>query len=159
MPKITFNNSNNVFFQSVKRSADNYFRSKKLKKTGNWQLYLKTGILIPGALGLYIFLLSGHYINAVGILASFLLGLTLVCIAFNVMHDACHGSYSDRKWINSFMGLSMNALGGNAYLWKIKHNIIHHTYTNIEGVDDDIANGFLLRQTPHQRWRPIHRCG
>ena len=57
MPKITFNNSDNVFFQSVKRSVDNYFRSKNLKKTGNRKLYLKTWILIPGALGLYIYLL------------------------------------------------------------------------------------------------------
>ena len=120
-------------------------------------MYLKTWTLVPGGVAVYLYFLFGNYNVLGGIALSFLFGLLLVAIAFNVMHDACHGSYSDRKWINSFMGLSMNALGGNAYLWKIKHNIIHHTYTNIEGVDDDIANGFLLRQTPHQRWRPIHR--
>src|ERR1700739_2464655 len=100
MPKITFNNGNNVFFQSVRRSVDNYFSSSKLKKTGNWKLYLKTWILIPGALGLYIYLLLGHYNHMAGILVSVVLGLTLVCIAFNVMHDACHGSYSGKKWVN-----------------------------------------------------------
>jgi linoleoyl-CoA desaturase len=157
MPKITFDNSNNIFFQSLKRSVDHYFRSKNLEKTGNWQLYLKTWILIPGALGLYAYLLSGHYSSVAGILASVLLGLTLVGIAFNVMHDACHGSYSGKAWINNVMGLTMNGLGSNAFIWKIKHNIIHHTFTNIDGIDDDIANGPLLRQCTSQKWMPIHR--
>lgn len=157
MLKISFNNSNNLFFQSVKRSVDNYFKTKQLKKTGNWKLYLKAWILIPGAIGIYIYLLSGQYNWISGILASVLLGLTLVCIAFNIMHDACHNSYSEKKWINGIMGLTMNALGSNAFIWKIKHNIIHHTFTNIDGVDDDIANGPLLRQCTTQKWMPIHR--
>jgi linoleoyl-CoA desaturase len=73
------------------------------------------------------------------------------------MHDACHNSYSEKKWVNSIMGLTMNALGSNAFIWKIKHNIIHHTFTNIDGIDDDIANGPLLRQCVTQKWMPIHR--
>src|SRR5579863_5321826 len=157
MAKITFNNSDNIFFQSVRRSVENYFSSENLKKTGNWRLYLKTWILIPGALGLYLYLLSGHYNGMAGILTSVFLGLTLVCIAFNVMHDACHGSYSKKRWVNSIMGLTMNALGSNAFIWKIKHNIIHHTYTNIDGIDDDIAKSPVLRQCTTQKWLPIHR--
>jgi linoleoyl-CoA desaturase len=157
MPKITFDNSNNTFFQSVKKSVDTYFKTKQLKRTGNWKLYLKAWILIPAAVGVYLFLLSGHYTGLMGILASVFFGLTLVCIAFNVMHDACHNSFSDKKWVNNIMGLTMNALGSNAFIWKIKHNIIHHTYTNIDKIDDDIANGPLLRQCTTQKWLPIHR--
>src|SRR6185312_15026891 len=157
MPKITFNNSNNTFFQSVKNSVDAYFKTQKLKRRGNWKLYLKAWILIPASLGIYLFLLTGHYTWLMGILASVFLGFTLVCIAFNVMHDACHGSFSEKKWVNNIMGLTMNVLGSNAFIWKIKHNIIHHTYTNIDGVDDDIANGPLLRQCITQKWMPIHR--
>jgi linoleoyl-CoA desaturase len=157
MPKITFNNSNHLFFQSVKNSVEAYFKSKQLKKTGNWKLYLKAVVLIPLAMAVYIYLLSGKYDWPGGILLSMLLGFTLVCIAFNVMHDACHGSYADRKWVNTLMGFTMNALGSNAFLWKIKHNIVHHTYTNIDGMDGDIANGPLLRQCTTQKWMPIHR--
>lgn len=157
MPKITFNNSNNSFFQSVKKSVDTYFQTENLKKTGNWKLYLKAGILIPAAVGIYLFLLFVHYSWVFGVLASVLLGFALVFIAFNVMHDACHNSFSQRKWVNNTMGLTMNALGSNAFIWKIKHNIIHHTYTNIDGVDDDIANGPFLRQCTTQKWQPIHR--
>ena len=157
MPKITFNNSNHLFFQSVKNSVDAYFKSNRLKKTGNWKLYVKALVLIPVAVAIYIYLLSGNYSWPLGIGLSALFGFTLVCIAFNVMHDACHGSYSGKKWVNEFMGLSMNVLGSNAYIWKIKHNIIHHTYTNIDGVDDDINNRPLLRQCTTQKWLPIHR--
>ena len=157
MSKVKFNNSRNLFFQSVKKSVDAYFKSKQLKKTGNWKLYSKALTLIPAALGSYIYLLSGNYNWIGGILLSALLGLILVSIAFNVMHDACHGSYSGKKWVNELMGYSMNALGANAFIWKIKHNIIHHTYTNIDGVDDDLSNGPLLRLCPTHKWRPIHR--
>lgn len=157
MPKVTFNNSNRLFYQSVKKSVDAYFQSRQLKKTGNWKLYMKAILLIPVALGLYGYLLWGNYNWLSGILLAALLGFSLVCIAFNVMHDACHGSYSRKKWVNELMGLSMNVLGSNAFIWKIKHNIIHHTYTNIDGIDDDLANSSLLRLCDTQPWKPIHR--
>ncbi len=157
MPKITFDNSNKPFFQSVKKSVDSYFKTKELKKTGNWKLYLKAWTLIPAAFGIYLLLLLGHYSLLGGLLTSILLGMTLVCIAFNVMHDACHNSFSDKKWINSVMGLTLNALGGNDFIWKIKHNIIHHTFTNVDGIDDDIAHSPLLRQCTTQKWVPAHR--
>src|SRR5688500_7935186 len=121
MGKITFDNSNNVFFQSLKRSVEIYFKEKGLKKTGNWHLYTKAIVLIPGALAIYISLLS---IQMPVLLALFLcawLGLAISSIGFNVMHDACHGSYSSKKWVNNILGLTLNALGGNAFFWKQKH--------------------------------------
>lgn len=155
--KIKFNNANPVFYQSLKKAVDAYFEKEGLKKTGNWKLYKKAVIVISFSIALYLFLLFGQYNWWVGILLSVLLGLALISTAFNVMHDACHKSFSSKKWVNDLMGLTMNALGGNAFLWKIKHNIIHHTYTNIDGVDDDLANGALLRLCVSQKWRPLHR--
>src|SRR6185295_15210352 len=119
MPRITFNNKNQLFFQLVKNSVDAYFKTNRLKRTGNWKLYLKAVVLIPLGVVIYSWLLTGNYSWPVGVLLSVFLGLVMVCIAFNVMHDACHGSFSDRKWVNEFMGLSMNALGSNAFIWKI----------------------------------------
>jgi linoleoyl-CoA desaturase len=66
------------------------------------------------------------------------LGLVVASIGFNVMHDGAHGSYSSRKWVNELMGHSLNLLGGSVQFWKMKHNENHHTFTNIEGLDDDI---------------------
>ena len=157
MPKVSFNNSNQVFFASLKKSVDQYFISNNLKKTGNYKLYIKTLVLIPLAIGIYVSLLTLSLPVWISLVLCAVLGLTLSSIGFNVMHDACHGSYSSKKWVNNILGLTLNALGGNAFFWKQKHNILHHTYTNIAGVDDDIAQSKLLRQSPTQEWMPIHQ--
>jgi linoleoyl-CoA desaturase len=157
MTKVSFNNKNNAFYASLKASVDQYFRTRHLKKTGNWKLYAKTGILVPLALFIYCSLLFLHPPAVLGILLCLVLGAILSAIGFNVMHDACHGSYSSRAWVNDLMGLSLNALGGNVFIWKFKHNIIHHTYTNVDGMDDDIAKSPVMRSCSSQKWSPVHR--
>src|ERR1700754_136334 len=180
MTKLSFSNKSNAFYTSLKSAVDQYFTSKKIKKTGNWKLYAKSGILIPGALLIYCSLLwlfrqpvdgislllhtsAGQPLHPSALLvtAGFvlcgLLGCALASIGFNVMHDACHGSYSSRKWVNELMGLTLNALGGNTFIWKFKHNVIHHTYTNVDGIDDDIAKSPFIRTCTTQEWKPAHR--
>ena len=157
MYKVTFNNKNKVFFNALKANVDQYFTDNNIQKTGNWKLYLKSAVLIPAAVLIYLSLLLLPLNLFTGILLSGLFGFTLASIGFNIMHDACHGSYSTRKWVNDLFGLSMNALGGNAFLWKLKHNIVHHTYTNIDGIDDDINNMPFMRECSTQPWKPIHR--
>jgi linoleoyl-CoA desaturase len=157
MAKVSFKNNGQQFYSSLKSEVDQYFKSQNLKKTGNWKLYHKALILIPLAIACYLFLLFGNYSPLVGSSVCILMGLTLVCIAFNVMHDACHGSYSSKGWVNHLLGFTMNALGSNAYIWRIKHNVIHHTYTNVDGIDDDIAKSPVLRHCPSQKWVPAHR--
>jgi len=157
MPKVIFNSRSTAFYSDLKKSVDQYFISNNVKKTGNWQLYIKTATLVPAAIILYIVLLGVQMPLLPGVLLSSLLGFVLASIGFNIMHDACHGSYSSKKWLNDTLGLSLNALGGNAFIWKFKHNIIHHTYTNVDGIDDDIAKSPLIRQCSSQKWVPAHR--
>lgn len=157
MAKVSFNNRNNLFFQSLKSGVDHYFKENNLKKTGNWLLFSKTLILVPLALTCYILLLTASMPVWLSLCLCGVLGLSIGSIGFNIMHDACHGAYSSKKWVNTLFGYSLNAVGGNAFFWKLKHNILHHTYTNIHGVDDDIAQSKLLRQSPTQTWWPIHR--
>ncbi|HLK30341.1 MAG TPA: acyl-CoA desaturase [Puia sp.] len=157
MAKVTFNNKHRVFYATLKSSVDDYFTNNNLSKTGNWKLYTKTGVLIPSAILIYLSLLIFPMPAIAAILLSGLFGFVLASIGFNVMHDACHGSYSSKNWVNDLLGLSLNALGGNAFIWKFKHNIIHHTYTNIDGIDDDIAKSPLMRQCNTQKWVPMHR--
>jgi linoleoyl-CoA desaturase len=157
MAKVTFNNKNNSFFTALKAEVEQYFNQQKIKKTGNWKLYIKTGVLIPSAICLYILLLLLPMPGVLSIFLCAVLGFVLASIGFNVMHDACHGSYSSKKWVNDALGHSLNALGGNAFIWKFKHNIIHHTYTNVDGIDDDIAKSPIMRQCDTQKWVPAHR--
>ncbi len=121
------------------------------------KLYLKSGILISAAVAMYILLLTVdmHPILALTICALF--GMAQAGIGFNVMHDANHGSFSTRKWVNTTMGLTSDAMGVTSWFWKQKHNIIHHTYTNVDGMDDDIVKPPLLRMCHSQKHLWVHR--
>ena len=155
--KLTFNNKNQIFYNTLKAEVEKYFKQRNVKKTGNWKLFLKSVILIPSTFLIYIFLLEFNWSITGIILISALLGLNFALIGFNVMHDACHGSFSTKKWINNTFGFTINMLGGNEFMWKQKHNIIHHTYTNVDGIDDDIAFTSLIRCCDSQHWKPVHR--
>ena len=157
MSKVIFNNTNNEFYQSLKAAVDDYFVQSKVKKTGDWRLFSKTIILVTSAITLYCLLMFAAPANWVALLLCGGLGFTVASIGFSVMHDANHGSYSPNTKLNDFLGLSLNAMGASSFLWKQKHNIIHHTYTNVDGIDDDIAKSPIIRQCESQKWVPAHK--
>jgi linoleoyl-CoA desaturase len=159
MTKVTFDNSNNQFFQSLKTSVDQYFEQRNIRKTGDWRLFSKTIILLASAFAIYFVLIfmKDALPTWAAITLCALLGYNFACIGFGVMHDANHGSYCTIPWLNDLIGLSSNLLGANAFFWKQKHNIIHHTYTNVDGIDDDIAKSPIIRQCISQKWVPAHR--
>ena len=157
MAKILFNNKDNAFFQDLKSSVDGYFKEKNISKTGDWRLFIKTFLLIGGVLGIYLVLMNVGLNALPALLLCIPLGFLMACIGFAVMHDANHGSYSTNTKLNDFLGLSANALGASSYFWKQKHNIIHHTYTNVDGIDDDIAKSPIIRQCETQKWVPAHK--
>lgn len=157
MSKITFNNKNNAFYTSLKKEVDTYFVDNKIAKTGDWRLFSKSIILIGLFISLYIVLMAVNVPVGIALVVAATLGLIASFIGFCVMHDANHGCYSPNNKLNDVMGLSANALGANAYFWKQKHNIIHHTYTNVDGIDDDIAKSPIIRQCESQKWVPAHK--
>jgi linoleoyl-CoA desaturase len=91
------------------------------------------------------------------VLFSMALGLVVAGIGFNVSHDAIHGGLSSKKWLNAILSESFTLIGGNAYNWSTTHNVVHHTYTNINGYDGDLRPLGILRFSKHQPLRPIHR--
>jgi linoleoyl-CoA desaturase len=157
MSKVVFNNTNNEFYQSLKAAVEDYFVKNKIKKTGDWRLFSKTIILVTAGLAMYTLLMLAHPLPWVALLLCAGLGFTLASIGFSVMHDANHGSYSTNTKLNDLLGMSLNVMGASSFFWKQKHNIIHHTYTNIDGIDDDIAKSPIIRQCESQKWVPAHR--
>jgi linoleoyl-CoA desaturase len=83
--------------------------------------------------------------------------LAIAAVGFNVMHDANHRAYSDNPRINRLMSLSAEMLGMSGFRWRTKHNVWHHTYTNIAGFDDDIETYGLMRLSPRVPWKPLFR--
>ena len=157
MAKVTFDNRNNQFYQSLKTAVDQYFEVNHIKKTGDWRLYIKTITLVSAAIIIYGTLIFFKMNALPALLLCALLGFVFASIGFGVMHDANHGSYSTKPWLNDTLGLTANALGASSFFWKQKHNIIHHTYTNVDGIDDDIAKSPIIRQCETQKWVPAHK--
>lgn len=85
------------------------------------------------------------------------LGLALAGVAFNVTHDANHGSFSRHRRLNGAMRWSLDLMGASSYVWRVKHNVVHHTYTNVSGVDSDIDGMPFARFAPDQPRRWFHR--
>ncbi len=106
-----------------------------------------------------LLILSSGIVSSTPMLFAFyiLSGFGMAGVGMGVMHDAIHGSYSKNKKINRFLGYSFNLIGGNATVWKIQHNVLHHTYTNIEEADDDLNAPFFLRFSPHAKHYWVHQ--
>lgn len=145
-------------FQSeLKKRVNAYFAEQSLKRTGNWKLYSKTIILALTFIGIYttlVFFTPGVFLS---IILAILLGINVAAIGFNIMHDGAHGSYSKHSFVNQLAASSLDFLGGSSFMWKIKHNMVHHTYTNIEGFDDDIDIKPWMRMTLSQKKYFFHR--
>lgn len=91
------------------------------------------------------------------ILMVIVMSIGLSGIGLAVMHDANHGAYSNKSWINDTIGYSLNLVGANAFNWKMQHNVLHHTYTNVHDEDEDISPRGVLRLSPHSEWKFMHR--
>jgi linoleoyl-CoA desaturase len=120
-------------------------------------MYLKTAIILGWLATSYVLLLisAGTWWLALPLTIS--LGLAMAACGFNIQHDGGHQAYSDRRWINRLAALTLDLLGGSSYVWARKHNVIHHSYSNINGHDDDINIGFFGRVSPDQKWLRFHR--
>jgi linoleoyl-CoA desaturase len=155
-PKF-LNVSGTTFHQELKRRVNEYFTKSQKPATGNFGLYFKAVLFWASYVFLYVNVVFFNPPTWVAIIECFLMGGLTAAIGFNVMHDGGHGSFSNSKFWNKIAAFSVNALGASAIMWNNKHNIIHHTYTNIDGVDDDIEIKPMLRMCSSQKKYKIHR--
>lgn len=145
------------FHIELKKRVNQYFTEHKRPMTGNNALLIKAILFCLGYVLLYIHLVFFTPVLWLAIPECVLFGGLTAAIGFNVMHDGAHGSFSRFKAVNKMAGFSLNFLGASAIMWNMKHNIIHHTYTNIDGVDDDIEAGPWLRFTSQQKRLKVHK--
>jgi len=146
------------FFSTLKQRANLYFAERKISKHANGAMILKTIIMFSIYFIPYGFILSGTLTSPWQVILMFsIMGVGTAGIGLSVMHDAVHGAYSKSPAINRILSLSMNMIGGSALNWRIQHNVLHHTYTNIDGHDDDITPKFILRFSPHTELRGFHK--
>jgi linoleoyl-CoA desaturase len=145
------------FYPVLKKRVDAYFIENNLSKHANAAMVIKTCTLLCTYIFPFILMLVVQPAFGWSLFLWSIMGISVAGIGMSVMHDANHGAYSDNKKINEVVGSTLNLLGGSVFNWKLQHNVLHHTYTNITHVDDDISDRLVLKFSPHTRVKKIHR--
>lgn len=146
------------FYKELRSRVNAYFKSNDISRYGNGKMVFKTIFMIflyltPVVLNITV--ISNPWI---ALLFWAIAGFGMAGIGLSIMHDANHGAYSKKKKVNDRIGSIMMILGGSDVNWRIQHNVLHHTYTNVSTYDEDIdAPSFLLRFDPNKKLKKIHR--
>jgi linoleoyl-CoA desaturase len=155
---LRFKSTNNVeFTKALRKRIKDYFAETNQSVNANWKMWVKIVVLINLWVGALVVLL----LNVLPLWAQYLdwafLGFMISMVCINVGHDAIHGAVSKHKWVNDLLSHTFNLNGASAYMWRNMHNIAHHTYTNVDGYDEDIAPVPIIRLSPGAELKPIHK--
>ncbi|MGW0161808.1 fatty acid desaturase family protein [Mycobacterium sp. NPDC003323] len=83
------------------------------------------------------------------------LGVAKIIENMEIGHNVMHGQWD---WMNDPEIHSSTwewDMGGASKHWRFTHNFMHHKYTNILGMDDDVGYG-LIRVTRDAKWKPMN---
>jgi linoleoyl-CoA desaturase len=150
-------NHNEEFYKVLRQRVNEYFKANNITRYANSKMVVKT-----------IFMMALYFVPLVLLLTVAeniwfimslwaLMGFGMAGLGLSVMHDANHGAYSPNERINKFVGYIIFFIGGDDVNWRIQHNVLHHTYTNVTGMDEDINPGAVMRFSPHEKRRVLHR--
>jgi linoleoyl-CoA desaturase len=155
---ITFAGTHRDFVSTLNKRVNEYFKTNGVSRHANAEMIIKTICMFLAYFVPYGLMVGGVITGTLGlVLAVAVMSLGLAGIGLSVMHDANHGAYSKKTWVNNFIGYSLNLVGANAFNWKMQHNVLHHTFTNVHEEDEDISPRGALRLTPHSEWKKVHR--
>jgi linoleoyl-CoA desaturase len=83
------------------------------------------------------------------------LSLAKILENMEIGHNVLHGQWD---WMNDPV-INSQAwdwdTASTAEAWRHSHNYIHHTFTNIRGLDKDLGYE-IMRIDPHQKWHPVY---
>ena len=156
---VQFNAKDNPEFYSVlKQRVNSYFKDTNQSKFANANMVIKSIFMLTLYFTPLVLMLTGFVTSTPYVLLMWvLMGLGVAGIGLAIMHDANHGAYSANSNVNKFFGFTLNYLGGYHVNWKIQHNVLHHTFTNIDGYDEDIEKKGIIRFSPNQEKRGLFK--
>lgn len=139
------------FFKELRSRVNAYFKDNNISRYANWNMKIKTVFMVC----LYFVPLA---LLLTGVADAFwsstlmwvLMSFGMAGIGLAITHDANHMSYSRNRRVNDALGYLLNFVGAYHINWRIQHNAIHHSFTNVEGHDEDI-------ETPVMRFSPAQK--
>jgi linoleoyl-CoA desaturase len=146
------------FGETVRKRVFAYMKLNKLPKQANARMIWKTLLLFGVYLGLFVGLFMNPFHSLIWMFGMYCsLGIFLGIIGMNIMHDKVHGAYTEISWWNFLLEIPIFMIGLESRIWHIEHNILHHNFTNVEGMDHDIHHRFVFRFSENQPLRWFHR--
>jgi linoleoyl-CoA desaturase len=142
----------NGFYETVTANVRSYFSMNGISPYANAQMWFKTAIMLLLYFIPYVLIVAGVAAGNAWLFYGcwFIMGWGMIGLGTSVMHDAQHGTYSRNNKVNRFVGHILEVVGGYDVSWRIQHNVLHHTYTNVAGLDEDIDGVRFMRLSPHQ---------
>jgi linoleoyl-CoA desaturase len=146
------------FYDAIISKVNTYFETRNISPYANTEMWVKTAVMMSLYFIPYVLLVTGFAANNAWIFFGlFFMGWGMSGLGTAVMHDANHGTYSPNKKINHNVSYILEIIGGYTVNWRIQHNVLHHTYTIVMGLDEDFDSMGLLRLSPRQSLRWYHR--
>lgn len=156
--RFRIKNQEDQFYQELRHRVADYLKTQRNGAYGNLLTLFKALLFLSLYWGAYALILFSNWSDSAILTLYASLGIWGLFIAFNISHDAAHGCLTPSPLLNKLIYyLSFNALGTDAYLWRMRHNFSHHSFPNVDGVDADIDSNFLIRLSPNRPLLPHHR--
>lgn len=150
-------NHNEEFYKTLRSRVMDYFKTTGKSRHGNVNMVTKTIVMFSLYFVPFALIVTLIESNIIGYLAWVVMGFGMAGIGLSVMHDANHGAYSKNNSVNKWVGYIIMTIGGSGMNWRIQHNVLHHTFTNVDGIDEDIDPGKVMRFSPHKQRLSGHK--
>ena len=128
---------------TAKRGAEDAAYIRRVVKAQRWTEAAGRGLLFLG------------FLPPAWVAGTAALSVSKILDNMEIGHNVMHGQYD---WMGD-PSLSSTTFqwdsASPSSTWKHSHNVMHHTYTNILGMDRDIGYG-ILRMSDEQEWRPYY---
>lgn len=154
---IVFGEEGKEFGEAVHKRVAAYFKDNSISTKANWKMVMKSVLIFSLFVGSYYMAVFSDISVMWRLFFAVVFGCSMAFMAFNIGHDASHNAYSKNNKVNSFLSYTMNLCGINQYIWNIKHNLSHHSFTNIPHADMDNENVDVARITRYHKWKPVFK--
>jgi linoleoyl-CoA desaturase len=145
------------FPKVLRRRLDKFFADGNISPKADRTMWVKiaTGLAVLAGswIALYVFNPGSWKFVALYLLG----GLAQTFLLLNIAHDSNHNAISSAPSVNKTLNYVFDLCGISSYMWRILHHRGHHSCINVHGEDDALAGRGILRFTPHEPHRPVHR--
>lgn len=158
MRKAKFKKNNSgSFYHILNKRVKSFFEKNSASSKANGLMLFKIVLFSVLYLFFYIIIVAGLLPASLTVPAVLCFGICHALLGFNIAHDAVHGALFSSAALNRLFSYYFELIGMSSYVWKLKHNLIHHNYPNLQHGDFDIEAGPVLRMSPADKLKPFHK--